>query len=134
MTVKAHYSGRYERCRACGIAYALYLWTVPVETDEQKAIHAQGVVVNPYELPPVPWSCQRCGKDGTSNTPIYRADGKVCKACYDVEMEPEDRRIAEGIKASIEAQKQRQAAKDAERAAFLRRLAQEEQSINQSTE
>jgi hypothetical protein len=131
VTVTITFTRRYERCRACG-SMALYLYTVPVETDEQKAIHAQGVVLNPHKLPPVPWVCQRCGADKTGNTPIYRADGKVCKACYDAEMAPEDERMAAGIQAFIAAQKAKRDAEDAERREKYKHLFREEQSINQT--
>ena len=133
VTVKSMYSGRYERCRACH-SVALYIYTVPVETDEQKAIHAQGVVLNPWKLPPVPWACTRCGKDGTGNTPIYRADGKVCKACYDAEMAPQHAAEREQYAVYLKRKAEADAAKAAERAAFLRRLAEQEQSVNQATD
>lgn len=132
VTVVAFFPGNYYRC-GCG-SQAVYQFSVPVETDEQKAIHAKGVVLNPYRLPPVPWSCVRCGDEKTGNMPIYRADGKVCKACYDVEMEPEIEASRVHYAEYMKRKAELEAAKDAERAAFLRRLAEEEQSINQSTE
>jgi hypothetical protein len=131
VTVKAMYTGRYERCKACG-AYALYQWTVPVTTDEEKRIHAEGVVLNPYKLPPIPWLCVRCGEDKAGNTPIYRADGKVCKACYDAEMAPEDERRRDAISAFVAAQKAKRDAEDAERREKYKHLFREEQSINQT--
>jgi hypothetical protein len=104
VTVKSVYTGRYERCRACG-SMALFQFTIPVETDKHRALHAQGIVLNPDQPKPPPQVCVRCGLDFTcKQLPRWRADGKVCRDCYFAEDSPE---VA---------------------------AATEEQSINQSTE
>lgn len=87
VTVKAVYTGRYERCRACG-SQALYKFSRPVTTDEGRAVHAKGVALNPFQPPPPPFICVRCGLDVTGKQlPRYRADGKVCRDCYFAEDE-----------------------------------------------
>jgi hypothetical protein len=89
VTVKAIYSKRYEQCRACGFM-ALYQFTVPADTPERKALHAQGVVLNPHATPPPAQICVRCGLDFTGKQlPRWRADGKVCRDCYFAEDAPE---------------------------------------------
>lgn len=84
VTAKAVYSGHYIRCGACR-SWAVYKWSEPVTTDEQRAIHAKGTVVNPFPPKPVVWSCVRCGEDKTGTLPTHRADGKVCPGCHSAE-------------------------------------------------
>jgi DNA-directed RNA polymerase subunit RPC12/RpoP len=89
VTVKSVYTGRYERCRACG-SMALFQFTIPVETDKHRALHAQGIVLNPDQPPQPPQICVRCGLDFTGKQlPRWRADGKVCRECYFAEDSPE---------------------------------------------
>ncbi len=51
-------SPRPERCITCG-SWLEYLFTVPVETDSHKALHAQGRVWNPHRKAPEPPTYQR---------------------------------------------------------------------------
>jgi hypothetical protein len=89
LTAKSIYTGTYERCRGCE-SQALYVWSIPVVTDTEKAIHAQGVVLNPYNGAAPRQVCVRCGLDYTGKQlPRYRADGKVCRDCYFAEDAPE---------------------------------------------
>jgi hypothetical protein len=129
VTVTAFFPGRYYQC-GCG-AQALYQFSVPVDTDERRALHAAGVTV--ARPPAEKWTCVRCGKDGTGTLRNHRADGLACNACYEAEMAPEDDRMAEQIRAFVARQK---AAQDAEVAATrekYKHLFREEQSINQQT-
>ena len=69
---------------------ALFQFTIPVETDKHRALHAQGIVLNPDQPKPPPQVCVRCGLDFTGKQlPRWRADGKVCRECYFAEDAPE---------------------------------------------
>ena len=89
VTSKSVYTGRYERCRACR-NWALYQYSVPVETERHRELFARGVVLNPYaddiDKPHDPsiydFDCVRCGVRQVNRVGMYCADGRCCDACY----------------------------------------------------
>lgn len=78
---------RYRNCNGC-FRWMKFQFTVPIETDEQRAIAARGTVFNPHPQPIEPWVCHRCGKTFTVESYRYRLDGKVCLPCAKAEEGP----------------------------------------------
>lgn len=120
-------SPRPERCRCSG-AWMTFLFSEPVQTDEQRVIAKQGRAWNPHN-PPQPWTCARCGETfaGTARR-IDRPDGTCCTACYAAEEHPpiplltaEEIEARRARKAAV-----RQAQEDRQEAAY--QLASKEQS------
>lgn len=76
------------KCALCA-RFMRFLYSTPVATDEQRQLHARGVVYNPHRAQPQPWTCVRCGDAFTDIRPVYRCDGKCCRECVAAETVPE---------------------------------------------